>query len=153
MIYFHEYETPVGLLTIGSFEQDIVLCHFGKITIDGIYQENAYLHAAHQQLMEYFAGQRKIFQLSYRFLNGTPFQQTVWNALLEIPYGMTVSYRDIAIKVGAPKAYRAVGSANHCNPIVIFVPCHRVIGTHHQFVGYAGGLDKKKYLLDLEKAL
>lgn len=150
-IYYTEYETPIGLITLGCVNNDIVLCGFGKVDVIGKHQETDCLKEAAKQLNEYFNGTRKVFQLSYRFLNGTDFQRKVWQALLDIPYGKTASYKDIAKKVGSPQASRAVGGANHCNPIAIFIPCHRVIGANKRLVGYAGGLDKKSFLLNLEK--
>lgn len=104
-----------------------------------------------RQLDEYFTGTRKTFDFPYR-LHGTPFQERVWAALLEIPYGETRSYKDIAEAIGCPKAFRAVGMANHANPIFIVIPCHRVIGTNGGLVGYGGGLEMKKALLELEKS-
>ena len=102
-----------------------------------------------QQLREYFAGIRKSFDVLLK-PDGTAFFQSVWKALLDIPYGETRTYGDIAKAVGKPKAARAVGMANHYNPIMIIIPCHRVIGANGQLVGYAGGLDVKRRLLDLE---
>ena len=102
-----------------------------------------------QQLREYFAGIRKSFDVLLK-PDGTAFFQSVWKALLDIPYGETRTYGDIAKAVGKPKAARAVGMANHYNPIMIIIPCHRVIGANGQLVGYAGGLDVKRLLLDLE---
>lgn len=104
-----------------------------------------------RQLDEYFAGTRKAFDFPYR-LHGTPFQKAVWAALREIPYGETRSYKDIAKAVGRPNAFRAVGMANHANPIFIAIPCHRVIGTNGSLVGYGGGLEMKKALLELERS-
>ena len=103
-----------------------------------------------QQLDEYFAGTRTVFAFPYR-LQGTPFQEKVWEALRHIPYGETRSYKDIAEAIGHPKAFRAVGMASHANPIFIAIPCHRVIGIHGSLVGYGGGLEMKKALLELEK--
>ena len=103
-----------------------------------------------QQLDEYFAGTRTVFAFPYR-LQGTPFQEKVWEALRHIPYGETCSYKDIAEAIGHPKAFRAVGMASHANPIFIAIPCHRVIGIHGSLVGYGGGLEMKKALLELEK--
>ena len=102
-----------------------------------------------QELKEYFRGNRKEFDLPL-LLKGTEFQKKVWHALETIPYGQTRSYQDIAMMIKNPKASRAVGMANHVNPIVILVPCHRVIGKNGKLTGYGGGLDKKKYLLELE---
>ena len=103
-----------------------------------------------RQLDEYFAGTRTEFTFPYR-LHGTPFQEKVWEALRQIPYGETRSYKDIAEAIGHPKAYRAVGMANNANPIFIAIPCHRVIGANGSLVGYGGGLEMKKALLELEK--
>ncbi|MCU4414747.1 methylated-DNA--[protein]-cysteine S-methyltransferase [Acinetobacter sp. WU_MDCI_Axc73] len=102
-----------------------------------------------QQLIEYFSGQRKIFDIPLDF-EGTDFQKKVWSALLTIPYGETRSYKQIAQQLGNEKAVRAVGAANGKNPISIIAPCHRVIGTGGALVGFAGGLDKKELLLNLE---
>lgn len=102
------------------------------------------------QLREYFDGKRKIFDLPLK-PEGTEFQLKDWNALREIPYGETRSYKDIAFAIGNPKACRAVGTANHNNPISIIIPCHRVIGSDGSLTGYGGGLDKKTYLLELEQ--
>lgn len=103
-----------------------------------------------KQMGEYFEGERKEFDLPLR-PEGTDFQKKVWNALLEIPFGETRSYQDIANAVGSPKACRAVGMANHQNPIIIVIPCHRVIGKNGKLVGYGGGLSMKEKLLLLEK--
>ena len=103
-----------------------------------------------KQMKEYFEGERKEFDLPLR-PEGTDFQKKVWNALLEIPFGETRSYQDIANAVGSPKACRAVGMANHQNPIIIVIPCHRVIGKNGKLVGYGGGLSMKEKLLLLEK--
>ncbi|MDO4580474.1 MAG: methylated-DNA--[protein]-cysteine S-methyltransferase [Acinetobacter sp.] len=105
---------------------------------------------AQQQLNEYFQGQRQTFELPLDF-EGTEFQKKVWQALLNIPFGETRSYRQIAEQVGSPKAVRAVGAANGQNPISIIAPCHRVIGSGGKLVGFAGGLDNKEILLKLEQ--
>lgn len=102
------------------------------------------------QMEEYFQGKRKVFDIPY-ILHGTPFQERVWQALCQIPYGQTRSYRDIAEEIGQPKAYRAVGMANHRNPMMLVVPCHRVIGADGSLGGYAGGLELKRFLLSLEQ--
>ena len=104
------------------------------------------------QLNEYFAGTRKAFSIPLD-MRGTEFQKRVWNALLEIPYGETWSYKQLAEFINNPKAVRAVGGANHNNPIMIIVPCHRVIGSNGSLTGYAGGLDMKEHLLNLERAV
>ena len=104
------------------------------------------------QLKDYFAKKRTNFDLQLD-LQGTDFQKKVWNELRKIPYGRTVSYGHIAQRIGNPKAARAVGSANNKNPLWIIVPCHRVVGSKGKLTGYAGGLDMKAYLLQLEGAL
>lgn len=113
-------------------------------------KESPLIKKAEQQLREYFAGQRKSFELPLS-MKGTEFQMEDWKALQTIPYGETCSYEDIAKKIQRPKACRAVGMANHSNPISIIVPCHRVIGKNGSMVGYGGGLSIKEFLLDLEK--
>lgn len=108
------------------------------------------LLCAQRQLNEYFGGSRKVFSLPLA-LTGTPFQRKVWQQLTQIPYGEVRSYGQIAQAVGNPKACRAVGAANHCNPIPILVPCHRVVGANGSLTGYAGGLWRKNLLLQLEQ--
>ena len=115
--------------------------------------EHPVLAAARGQLGEYFARERRVFDLPLAPA-GTAFQRRVWDALLEIPYGATASYGDIARRLGLPlTASRAVGLANGSNPVSIVVPCHRVIGADGSLTGYGGGLDRKRYLLDLERDL
>jgi methylated-DNA-[protein]-cysteine S-methyltransferase len=105
--------------------------------------------AVHRQLGEYFAGERRSFEVALELL-GTPFQRRVWSALLEIPYGETVSYGELANRLGDPAAVRAVGLANGRNPVSVIVPCHRVIGANGDLTGYGGGLERKRLLLELE---
>ena len=101
------------------------------------------------QLEEYFEGKRKEFDLRLD-AKGTPFRKTVWNELLKVPYGKTATYKDIAKSISKPKAVRAVGGANHNNPIWIIIPCHRIIGSNGSLTGYGGGIWRKEYLLKLE---
>jgi O-6-methylguanine DNA methyltransferase len=108
------------------------------------------LERLRSQLAEYFDGRRRVFDVPLRFA-GTPFQERVWNRLLTIPYGEVRSYLDLARDLGDVKAVRAVGGANGSNPISILVPCHRVIGADGSIVGYGGGLDRKEWLLALER--
>lgn len=108
------------------------------------------IETAANQLDEYFAGKRKTFDVPLLFV-GTDFQKKVWNDLLHIPYGETVSYGEMAARIGIPKAVRAVANANGANAISIFAPCHRVIGSDKSLTGYSGGLEAKKYLLNLEQ--
>lgn len=123
----------------------------GKSVAAGFLEEpeTALLREAGSQLLEYFQGKRKEFVLPLS-PNGTKFQQKVWQALCTIPYGETRSYGQIAAQIGQPKASRAVGGANNRNPIMIFIPCHRVIGADGSLTGFGGGLEAKKYLLELE---
>ena len=102
------------------------------------------------ELKEYFAGQRREFTVPITF-HGTPFQQQVWQELKEIPYGVTISYGELADRLGKPSASRAVGLANGKNPVSIIVPCHRVVGANGSLTGYGGGLERKRYLLDFEQ--
>jgi len=101
------------------------------------------------QLRDYFAGQRKSFDLPLA-PKGTPFQLAVWNALLEVPYGATISYSELSNRIGKPSAVRAVGAANGANPIPVIIPCHRVIGANGSLTGYGGGIERKQWLLALE---
>lgn len=142
-------DSPVGWLTLAEEDGAITRLLFEKIDRQG--EETSALIEAKYQLNEYFAGKRHTFDLKLR-PDGTSFQKAVWRALMEIPYGETRSYADVARTVGAPYAFRAVGRANHCNPIAIFIPCHRVIGTNGDLTGYGGGLAIKEYLLKLENA-
>ena len=144
------YHAPVGDIRL-DWEDGAVtaLKRAGADALAG--EPNELTERVFRQLDEYFAGTRREFDFPYR-LCGTPFQEKVWAALRDIPYGETRSYKDIAEAIGYPKAFRAVGMANHANPIFIAIPCHRVIGANRSLVGYGGGLDMKKALLDLEKA-
>jgi methylated-DNA-[protein]-cysteine S-methyltransferase len=111
------------------------------------------LQQAKAQLQDYFAGQRRQFDLPLNLATGTAFQQSVWQALLAIPFGSTCSYGQLASRIGQPQAVRAVGAAVGRNPLSIIVPCHRVIGANGSLTGYAGGLDRKTALLQLEGSL
>lgn len=103
-----------------------------------------------RQLLEYFEGNRRVFDFSIDFSSGTPFQKRVWKELCNIPYGSTVSYGDIALSIGQPHAARAVGMACNRNPLLIVVPCHRVVGKNRKLIGFACGLYVKRYLLNME---
>lgn len=146
------YETPIGKLKIVEDGESIVEVCFEQeeIKYENIeILETDLLKNAGKQLNEYFNGERKEFNLPLN-PKGTEFQKKVWNALLNIPYGKTASYKDIATMIGNDKASRAVGMANNRNPIPILIPCHRVIGSNGKLVGYGGGIDTKIKLLDLE---
>lgn len=144
------YETPAGRLCIGEENGHITRVTWSKIPGEYVLGETELIFNCKKQLEEYFAGKRKTFDLPL-LPKGTAFQQKVWKALQMIPYGETRTYGQIAEAVGNAKAARAVGMANHKNPIAIIVPCHRVVGANGKLVGYAGGMDKKEWLLQLEK--
>jgi methylated-DNA-[protein]-cysteine S-methyltransferase len=145
------YDTKIGTIGIAEENGAITNLYFSKTVADvkAILEETVILQEANKQLQEYFAGKRTVFELPLA-LKGTAFQQKVWQALQEIPFGETRSYGEIAKNIGQPKASRAVGGANNKNPLPIFIPCHRVIGTNGKLVGYAGGLEIKKILLNVE---
>lgn len=144
------YTCPFGRIKIG-YEGGNIVCIRCVETQDAEHEPSEISERAFRQLTEYFAGKRKVFDFPI-VLRGTAFQVDVWNALRSIPYGETRSYKQIAEAIGRPKACRAVGMANHNNPIWIAVPCHRVIGTNKHLTGYAGGLELKQALLQLEQA-
>ena len=147
--YKYHYDSPVGRLFLAEVDGAITDLVFTPIE-DAEKKQTPVLSLACDILREYFAGERREFDIPMKFIVGTEFQQKAWNALSDIPYGQTRSYQDQANAIGSPKACRAVGSANGKNPISIFVPCHRVIGANKSLTGYGGGLDIKKFLLELE---
>ena len=112
--------------------------------------ENGEINEGVRQVLEYFASERRDFDLPLE-PEGTPFQKKVWRALMDIPYGETRTYGEIARAIGSPGAARAVGGANNKNPIAVIIPCHRVVGSGGALTGYAGGIDKKQKLLELER--
>ena len=152
-----------GDLMLGSFEDKLCLCDWAaeshrdivdrrlrKVLKAGYEKSTSdVILEAMSQLDEYFNGERTVFEVPLLFV-GTEFQKSVWYKLLEIPYGSTVSYGELAKQLDLPKAVRAVAAANGANAISIFAPCHRVIGSNRTLVGYGGGLPAKKRLLDLE---
>lgn len=148
---FYKYRTIIGPLFILENNGSIVGISNKVEGWQGTYKETEVIKETYRQLSEYFAGKRDSFDIPIK-TQGTDFQEKVWNALKQIPYGETRSYKDIAIAIGKPKAMRAVGMANNRNPIMIVIPCHRVIGANGQLIGYGGGLDVKEKLLTLEKA-
>ena len=139
---------PFGYLKLIADEKSLLSIQL--VTEIGEENTSPLLELCITQLEEYFMGERKVFDIPLKF-EGTTFQTEVWNALLKIPYGTTVSYHEIAKWINRPKAVRAVGGAIHNNPFLIVVPCHRVIGTNGDLIGFACGLSRKKYLLNLEK--
>ena len=156
LVYMY-MDSPVGALKLVAHDHALVAVMWDnedhkRVRLADLVenQQHPMLHQVKQQLQEYFAGQRQQFDLPLDF-QGTAFQQQVWQALLQIPYGETRSYKQIAFQLGNEKAVRAVGAANGKNPISIIAPCHRVIGSGGALVGFAGGLDKKQILLSLEQ--
>lgn len=163
IIQLQRYHSPCGDLMLGSFEGKPCLCDWAvekhrdmvdirlRKNLQAIYEERVsdITGKAAKQLDEYFDGKRRTFDIPLLFV-GTDFQKKVWHKLLEIPYGTTLSYGELAQHLDMPKAVRAVANANGANAISIFAPCHRVIGSDHTLTGYGGGLAAKKQLLDLE---
>lgn len=148
-------ESPVGPLLLAGRAGALALIRFpsGAMAMqpdDAWLRDDAAFDAARRQLDEYFAGARRTFDLRLA-PHATPFQSRVLAALQRIPYGETRSYKEIAEAIGSPRAVRAVGGANGRNPLPIVIPCHRVIGSSGQLTGFGGGLDTKRYLLDLER--
>jgi methylated-DNA-[protein]-cysteine S-methyltransferase len=148
--------SPTGYLTLGASDAALVAVLFergrgprdiGHVAIEA--PDHPCLRETARQLSEYFAGSRREFSIPLEF-HGTDFQRQVWNALLEIPFGETRTYTEIARRIGRPDAVRAVGAANGANPISIIAPCHRVIGASGSLTGFGGGLENKALLLALE---
>ncbi|WP_420808764.1 methylated-DNA--[protein]-cysteine S-methyltransferase [Bacillus salacetis] len=143
--------SPVGNLKITAEEGFLTKVEF--VTAPESTSENTLLQKAAAQMEEYFRGNREKFDLPIK-TKGTPFQESVWEALKDIPYGSTCSYKQIAEKINNPKAVRAIGQANKSNSLPIIIPCHRVIGKNQSLTGYAGSqVDKKEILLKVEKAV
>ncbi len=147
--YIAYMQSPIGLIEIQANKREIIRIEFAEekslpSNMNPIIQE------AIKQLEEYFFGERKVFDLPLKIF-GSPFQEAVWKELLKIPYGMTLSYGNVAKNIGNYKASRAVGNANNKNKISIVIPCHRVIGASGKLVGYGGGVWRKKWLLEHEK--
>ncbi|MBA2368392.1 MAG: methylated-DNA--[protein]-cysteine S-methyltransferase [Candidatus Protochlamydia sp.] len=150
-------QSPVGSLKIIVSEKCLLAIlwdneKFNRVRLDQLTEDedDSIILETEKQLNEYFFSQRRGFDLPIETL-GTSFQQGVWKQLNQIPYGTTWSYKDIALKINNPLAVRAVGSAIGRNPISIIVPCHRVVGSNGSLTGFAGGLDRKKFLLDIER--
>lgn len=150
MFYSCKYQFENISLYLVATETHLINIQFTQPQ-KALLQTTELLSMATIQLDEYFQGKRTTFSLPFK-LTGTPFQLAVWKELQNIPYGKTTSYKEIAQKINKPKAYRAVGMANNKNPLPIIIPCHRVIGSNGKLIGYAGGLNLKNYLLELEKS-
>ncbi len=165
-VFIAPYLCPCGTLVLGSFENRLCLCDWQieprrqqidkrlryYLQAEIVHSTSSIIEQAAAQLDEYFAGNRQVFDIPLLFA-GTKFQKNVWDELLHIPFGTTLSYADLAQHIGMPTAVRAVANANRANALSIIVPCHRVIGTDGSLTGYAGGLETKKWLLEHEKRL
>lgn len=163
IIKIKRYESPCGTLMLGSFGEKLCLCDWQvekhrehvdkrlKRILRAEFEEGMsdVIGEATRQLDEFFARKRKEFTVPLLFV-GTEFQKIVWNELLKIPFGQTISYGEMAQRIGMSKAVRAVANANGANSMSIFAPCHRIIGSDRSLTGYGGGLPAKKYLLELE---
>jgi len=154
------YNSPLGLLLIAAKDEHIVEVSFMEADIRDKFSckaddtdssgESAAISACIAELAAYFSGKLKEFTVPVK-LTGTDFRMKVWDALMTIPYGETISYKELAERIDQPAAIRAVGGANHHNPVSIIVPCHRVIGADGKLTGYGGGLGNKEFLLNLER--
>lgn len=154
-----QLESPIGRLTLVASSEGLRRVYFAQLThadvqfLDAVPSDakNAVLVRTAQQLSEYFSGQRRFFDIPLDLM-GTDFQMETWQALADIEYGTTASYSEQARSIGRPRAVRAVGGANRCNPVPVVLPCHRVIGANGKLTGFAGGLDTKRWLLEHESA-
>jgi len=165
-INIHHYNSPVGEILLGSYEDKLCLADWRyrrmRSTIDKriqkglkaeyVEESSSVIEETIKQLQAYFIGERKTFDIPLLMI-GTDFQKSVWDGLIKIPYGTTAAYLELSKNIGNEKAVRAVASANGANAISILIPCHRIIGSNGDLVGYAGGLPAKKKLLELEKSL
>lgn len=156
LIYYTTMDSPIGELLLVSDGDSIIQVSMDSETFSQMIEPDwknngnlSVLSLAEEQLKEYFAGDRKDFQIPLSY-QGTAFQKKVWSELRKIPYGEVLSYGQLAERIGNPKSSRAVGLANGKNPIAILVPCHRIIGADGSLTGYAGGLHRKRFLLELE---
>ena len=147
-----QFDTPAGPLALeeegGALTHVYLPNQLSGLAPEG--EETPVLARGKAQLLEYFQKKRQKFDLPLR-PQGTPFRRKVWDALLTIPYGEAITYGELARRIGQPKAVRAVGQANHHNPLSILIPCHRVVGANGSLTGYGGGLELKRFLLELEE--
>lgn len=159
--YFTQMDSPIGPLTLRGTDRGLTGIYMeehrhgpAELQRRGWIPDDSRFAEARTQLEEYFAGTRQLFTLAIdrAALGGTDFQRRVWAGLEQIPYGLTISYGELARRIEQPAAVRAVGLANGRNPLSIVVPCHRVIGANGKLTGYGGGMDRKRWLLELEKA-
>ena len=165
-IHIQYYNSPCGEIVLASMGNELCLCDWNEMPcaernkhrlvkyMNAVFrvETSDVLEQTKKQLDEYFAGTRKAFDIPLHPV-GTEFQQQVWNALLEIPYGETRSYKDIALSIANPKGIRAVAQAIGANGISILIPCHRVIGSNHSLTGFAGGIEAQRILLEIEREM
>jgi len=165
-ISIQTYNSPIGEILLGSYEGKLCLADWKyrrmRTSIDNriqkglkaeyVEQSSEVIEKTIKEMKEYFAGERKVFDIPLLMV-GTDFQKSVWEGLIQVPYGTTASYLELSRNIGNEKAVRAVATANGANSISILIPCHRIIGSNGDLVGYAGGLPVKKQLLDLENNL
>ncbi len=160
MVFIDAIDSPVGLLTIAERAGHVCLLHFGADgpAVDAMFERwypgeprtRQPIPGVAAVMARYFTGEIGVLDTIPVELNGTPFQKNVWQALRRIPGGSTISYAELAKRIGEPSAVRAVGTANGANPVAVIVPCHRVIGSDGRLTGYGGGLDRKQWLLEHE---
>ncbi|HEU4480833.1 MAG TPA: methylated-DNA--[protein]-cysteine S-methyltransferase [Actinomycetota bacterium] len=153
--YLTTVDSPIGTLTLTSDGAVLTGLSFHVLPrnlTSGWTRDDAPFREAIEQLDAYWSGSLRTFEIPFA-LTGTPFQERVWRALADIPYGETISYGELARRVDSPRAVRAVGRANGSNPLPLILPCHRVIGANGSLTGYGGGLERKEHLLRLEGAL
>lgn len=150
MRYLNYYDSPLGVLEVVTDEKNLLEIKFVEKKFMKESEKTTVFLQVEKELNEYFLGKREKFSVPF-ILNGTEFQKKVWIEVNNIPYGETKSYKEIARNIGNEKAVRAVGNANNRNKLPIIIPCHRVIGSNGNLVGYGGGLSKKIYLLELEE--
>jgi methylated-DNA-[protein]-cysteine S-methyltransferase len=156
-VHYTRMQSPVGPLLLAATEKGLRCVHFDDGNLPRPSRDEVWIESSEalrpyqEQLLAYFGGRRRDFTLDLD-LKGTPFQKKCWEALRRIPYGSTCSYADLAREIGRPRAFRAVGQANHNNPVAIVVPCHRVVGANGSLTGYGGGVEIKEKLLRLEGA-
>jgi methylated-DNA-[protein]-cysteine S-methyltransferase len=152
MLFYYQYVFSIGTLYICADESSITHIGTGALPKDlkAVEKETELIKLAASQLTEYLAKKRTGFEIPIKF-KGTAFQEAVWKALMAIDYGKVKSYKEIAVEVNSPKGFRAVGNACNKNPLLIIVPCHRVVGTNKSLTGFACGLDVKQALLDTEE--
>lgn len=152
-LYYSVYDTQEGKVTVISNCDAIVGLRIGEEAVENaLCLRTPLMDKAVSEITEYFNGERKYFDLPLK-LEGSDYQKKVWNILRNIPYGKTITYKDVAEEMGKKKSFRAVGGAIGKNPILLLIPCHRVVGLNGSLTGYAGGIEIKKNLLKLEKAI